>query len=85
MLIAMEKLAAYIAQNGYTQVEVARAIGCSEAALSLWLTGKRKIDNIAYAAASESWTQGAVTVEDLARPVRSGRCCQDKAKPRLVS
>jgi len=62
----MEKLAAYIAKNGCTQVEAARAIGCSEAALSLWLTGKRKIDNLAYAIAIEAWTQGAVTVEDLA-------------------
>jgi DNA-binding transcriptional regulator YdaS (Cro superfamily) len=62
----MEKLAAYIRDNRYTQAHAAAAIGCSESALSLWLSGKRKIDNIGHAVAIERWTNGLVKVEDLA-------------------
>ena len=61
----MEKLQTYITENRYTQTAAARAIGCSEAALSLWLSGRRKIENLAYAVAIQKWTGGAVTVEDL--------------------
>ena len=61
----MEKLASYIQANRYTQAHVANAIGCSESALSLWLSGKRKIETLAVAIAIQKWTGGAVTVEDL--------------------
>jgi DNA-binding transcriptional regulator YdaS (Cro superfamily) len=61
----MEKLAAYIKTNRYTQSQAANAIGCSESALSLWLSGRRKIETLAHAVAIEQWTGGVVSVEDL--------------------
>jgi DNA-binding transcriptional regulator YdaS (Cro superfamily) len=61
----MEKLAAYIKQNRFTQSQAANAIGCSESALSLWLSGRRKIETLAHAVAIEKWTGGEVSVRDL--------------------
>jgi DNA-binding transcriptional regulator YdaS (Cro superfamily) len=61
----MEKLAAYLKDKRYTQAQAANAIGCSEGALSLWLSGRRKIETLAHAVAIERWTAGAVKVEDL--------------------
>lgn len=61
----MDKLASYIKQNRYTQAQAANAIGCSESALSLWLSGRRKIETLALAVAIEQWTGGEVCVRDL--------------------
>lgn len=61
----MEKLAAYLKENRYSQAQAANGIGCSESALSLWLSGQRKIASVEHAVAIQKWTGGVVTVEDL--------------------
>ena len=54
----------YITQNGMTQLEFGRKIGKTQAAVSHYINGQRKIDPI-LARSIEKTTNGDITAEDL--------------------